>query len=630
MAGDDPNTETSIDRERVHDVRKVLWEVSSDLYVTIGPDGNYCDANPAWTSLLGYEQEQVNGMPSDHFAHPNDKEIAKEGLAATIEHGSADNIELRVMAANRTYHWIDWTAIAHHDLVFAMGRLVDEKKARQRLLAKRTKERDRLWNSLQNIYVIIGLDGHYRDTNPAWEAQLDYPDGIAVGRPFDDLIHPDDREAVLAQFARVVEGERLDDYTVRMLHADGTYRRHLCTVFRDGDVVLATARDVTDEYEKAEVLKQTEAALRQAQKLDSIGQLTGGIAHDFNNLLMAINSSLTILDQRLPTEAPLRKYVANAREAADRGASLTQRMLAFARKQDLRVMPVDVDDLLANITPLLQRSLGPEITLLVESGGAHPYALVDANQLEMAILNLCVNARDAMDGHGTVAIKVRCSDCPDLPDGTYLHIDVIDSGCGMNAETLDLAKDPFFTTKGVGKGTGLGLSMVHGLAKQLGGQFTLNSQKGEGTVATIILPVANSDDVANEMKFDMQNTTDTPPATTTKTILAVDDDALVLMGTAGMLEDMGHIVLEAASGAEALATLVDHPEVDCVVTDQAMPNMRGVELAKRIRETRPNLPVILATGYADMPDDASEFIVARLEKPFTSRMLERTIEDALA
>jgi signal transduction histidine kinase/FixJ family two-component response regulator len=371
--------------------------------------------------------------------------------------------------------------------------------------------------------------------------------------------------------------------------------------------------------------------LRQAQKMESIGQLTGGVAHDFNNLLMAIRSSLELLERRLPDgDRRAQDFLANAIKATERGASLTQRMLAFARKQELDARPVDVGALVTGMRDLLERSLGPQIAITVTIADGVADAMIDANQLEMAVLNLAVNARDAMEGTGKLdfAIDQVGADCAaGLADGDYVRLRITDNGPGMDAETRERAMEPFFTTKGVGRGTGLGLSMVHGLAVQSGGTFELHSAPGEGTTAEIYLPVAQS-----------QPKADTPaePAPRARaldrslTVLAVDDDALVLLGTAGLLEDFGHRVLEAHSGAQALDLIDAHPEIDLVITDQAMPNMTGVELASEISRRRPGLPIVLASGYAEMPSGAPPEIVARLEKPFSDAALSEALFNVLA
>ena len=370
--------------------------------------------------------------------------------------------------------------------------------------------------------------------------------------------------------------------------------------------------------------RESEAAqeqLRQAQKMEAIGQLTGGVAHDFNNLLMAIRASLELLQRRMPSEDErAQDFLHNAIKATERGAGLTQRMLAFARRQDLDPKAVDAAALLRGMRDLLERSLGPQIEIELTVAESLPQAMIDGNQLEMAILNLAVNARDAMDGAGRLEIAIDEHEAGDTR--RYVRIRVRDDGPGMDADTLARAMDPFFTTKGVGRGTGLGLSMVHGLAVQSGGSFELRSSPGSGTTAEILVPVAQT---AHAPVAPAKAQARVRELDRILTILAVDDDALVLLGTAGLLEDLGHSVLEAYSGEQALELLDAHPEIDLVITDQAMPNMTGIELAAEIARRRPGLPIVLASGYAEMPAGAARDIVAQLEKPFS----EATLSEAL-
>jgi PAS domain S-box-containing protein len=391
------------------------------------------------------------------------------------------------------------------------------------------------------------------------------------------------------------------------------------------------AETLESRVEKEVAFRQlAEEALRQSQKMEAVGQLTGGIAHDFNNLLMAIMSSLALLQKRIPADPAIDRLIDNAMQGANRGAALTQRMLAFARRQDLSAERVDVPGLVEGIRDLVERTIGPAWSLDLALPEALPAVLADANQLEMAILNLAVNARDAMPGGGSIRITAthrRPGDAqPEgLTAGSYIALSVIDTGEGMDADTLAKATEPFFTTKGVGKGTGLGLSMIHGLANQLGGSFTLRSTLGLGTDATLWLPVAPSVGgdapplpVTNEVQQNPRQLK----------ILTVDDDVLILMNTVALLEDLGHEVLEAGSGEMAAELLHHHPDIDLLITDQAMPRMTGMQLADLAIDLRSDLPIILASGYADVPPGAPRRIV-KLGKPFTQAMLEDAVLKAV-
>ena len=372
------------------------------------------------------------------------------------------------------------------------------------------------------------------------------------------------------------------------------------------------------------------AQLFEAQKIDTIGQLTGGVAHDFNNLLMAIMGSLQVLRRRFPMEEAAGRLVDNAMKGAERGAALTQRLLAFARRQELRPTAVELGELVAGMSDLLARAVGPGVRLTQLLAPGLPPILIDANQLELALLNVAVNARDAMPDGGelTVAAERAVLDEDEraklrLTAGDYVRLSVTDTGHGMDEETLSRAVEPFFTTKGVGKGTGLGLSMVQGLAAQSGGAMRLTSVQGKGVRVDLWLPQATSEVRRAEPRTERAAAM---VAAQARTVLVVDDDPLVAAGAAAMLEDLGHTVIQASSGREALSMIQSGRQIDLVLTDHAMPEMTGVELARRLRQLRPDLPLVLATGYADLPSNATaELGLPRLAKPFDQDELSSAV-----
>ncbi len=384
-------------------------------------------------------------------------------------------------------------------------------------------------------------------------------------------------------------------------------------------------------------IEERERALVQlfeAQKTDTIGQLTGGVAHDFNNLLMAILSSLRLLRKRMASDSRAQGLLDNAIQGAERGAALTQRLLSFARRQELRPQVVDLGQLIGGIEDLLRRALGPGITILNEIPDGLAPVNVDPDQLELALFNLAVNARDAMPSGGTLIISggrrglATEHGAPRLAPGAYVLISVTDTGAGMDEATLRRATEPFFTTKGVGKGAGLGLSMVDGLAAQSGGALQLNSRAGHGATVTLWLPEA----IATAAAAPEHPAAAQPPieALPGRTILLVDDDPLVCTGTAAMLEDLGHAVVEASSAGQALAIMDSGRRVDVIITDYAMPGMSGLELARRLMQTFPHLPVILASGYADFADGEAQAAFSRLTKPFAQEDLEAALFGALS
>lgn len=379
----------------------------------------------------------------------------------------------------------------------------------------------------------------------------------------------------------------------------------------------------------AEIAQREEAEkkLRHSQKMELIGQLTGGVAHDFNNLLMAVIGNLDLIRKRLPSDVRLDRLIDGAMQGAQRGAALTQRLLAFARRQDLQVEPTNIVALLRGMNDLIERSIGRQIELVVAVPAGLPPVLVDPVQVELAILNLVVNARDAMPNGGALTVEANeatLGDTPEASRASYVRVAVTDTGCGMDEETLQKATEPFFSTKELGKGTGLGLSMVHGLARQLDGALRLSSEMGIGTRAELWLPTTT-------MPIVKPNAQSESPAERAHAmnVLVVDDDALISMSTAMMVEDLGHTVVEVNSALQALDMLRNGKKIDLLITDFSMPKMNGAQLAAAAKELRPGLPVLLATGYADLPQGSgSEF--PRLAKPFQQEQLAAAIANVMA
>ncbi|TCR92015.1 PAS domain S-box-containing protein [Rhizobium sp. BK376] len=377
--------------------------------------------------------------------------------------------------------------------------------------------------------------------------------------------------------------------------------------------------------------ERAEEQLRQAQKMEAIGQLTGGVAHDFNNLLMAVLSNLELLRKYVGDDNKATRLIEGALQGARRGASLTQRLLAFARRQDLHVAPVDLCALVRGMEDFLKRSVGSTILIEMAVPDHLPPVSADANQVELALLNLAVNARDAMPDGGAIRIELKeaeqHSTTEELAAGHYVVLSVADQGHGMSKETLQKAIEPFFSTKELGKGTGLGLSMIHGLALQLNGDLKLESTVGKGTTAELWIPVSTTAVTEAEQR-------ETAPSSRRETsgpkrILLVDDDLLIAMSSADMLVDLGHEVVEAHSGQEALEYLGSEMDFDLMITDYSMPGMTGGELAKAAREIAPHLPVLIASGYAELPPGV-DLDVSRLAKPYTQEQLAVEIGKVVA
>ena len=483
-------------------------------------------------------------------------------------------------------------------------------------------------------YAIYMLDatGHIASWNPGAQRFKGYTADEILGEHFSRFYTAEDRAVDLPNRAlRTAATEGRFENEGWRVRKDGTrfWAHVIIDPIRDHDGGIIgyakVTRDLTERREAAQALAQTKEELLQSQKMEAIGRLTGGVAHDFNNLLMAITGSLELLRKRVPEDPKLIRLIENAMQGAQRGASLTQRMLAFARRQELRPDLVDIGVLISNMTDLISRSLGPTIEIETHTMGPLHRVLIDANQLELAILNLAVNAKDAMPNGGRLVVTARDEVVKTrqgaLAPGHYVALSFSDNGTGMDEDTLAHATEPFFTTKGVGKGTGLGLAMVRGLTEQSGGTVTLESQFGAGTTVTLWLPRSHDDAVEAPPAPDSE--TAEPSASRPLKILVVDDDFLVAMNTSAMLEDLGHEVIEVHSGPLALEELKTDG-FDLMITDQAMPQMTGIQLIGAARETHPSLPVILATGYAELPPGADPSI-PRLAKPFFQADLEKVL-----
>jgi PAS domain S-box-containing protein len=479
-------------------------------------------------------------------------------------------------------------------------------------VAERTAERDRIWQLIPDLLMVGALDGRLLAVNPAWTDVLGFDEVTLLSRPFWELIHPESIGASGDAVREMQEG-RVARHQNRVRTADGGYRWFDWVSTPVGENFYAVARDITAEREREAELEAAQEQLRQSQKMEAMGQLTGGVAHDFNNLLTPIVGSLDMLQRRGLGNEREQRLISGAMQSAERAKTLVQRLLAFARRQPLQAVAVDLKALVNGMAGLIGSTLGPKIDIRVELADDLPPAKADPNQLEMAILNLGVNARDAMPNGGTLTIvgareSVNIGNKAGLKQGHYVRLSVSDTGVGMDQATMARAVEPFFSTKGVGKGTGLGLSMVHGLAAQLGGAVTIASNLGEGTTIDLWLPLGAgplvSDDAAPVRPAELLR----------GQALLVDDEELVRMSTADMLNDLGYEVIEASSAEEALALLSSGTRADVLVTDHLMPGMSGADLAREVRKIKPGLPILIVSGYAEADGIAPD--LPRLTKPF--------------
>ncbi|MGN6570658.1 MAG: PAS domain S-box protein [Pseudolabrys sp.] len=613
---------------------RLLIEAVTDYAIyMLDPGGIVTSWNPGAQRFKGYAPHEIIGQHFSRFYTDEDRAtgLPARALETARNEGKFEHEGWRVRKDGTRF----WAYVVIDPIRTPAGEIVGfakitrdltERRAAEEAL-RRSQEQFRLLVQGVTDYAIYMLDKDGRVTN--WNLGAQRIKGYApheiIGRHFSAFYTEEDRAAGMPQhaLATALKDGRFEKEGWRV-RKDGTrfFAHVIIDAIRgdDGELLgyAKITRDITERREAQQKLDEAREALLQAQKMEAIGQLTGGIAHDFNNLLMAVLGSLELVRKRVPDDPKILRLLDNATQGAERGAALTRRMLAFARRQELKQEAVDIPNLVRGMTDLLQRSIGPTVTIETRFPLALPAVWADANQLEMALLNLAVNARDAMPEGGLIIISAHEEASHDAAGG-FVRVCVSDTGVGMDEATLQRAAEPFFTTKEPGKGTGLGLSMVHGLAQQSGGRFVLKSRKGEGSDAELWLPMAQPS-IEPEAHDEPVARIDTPASRVMLKVLAVDDDSLVLTNTAAMLEDLGHTCLRAASAAQALDILRRGAAVDLVITDQVMPRMTGVQLAQAIARDWPKLPVLIATGYAEM-EPGSGAGLPRLSKPFTQAEL---------
>src|SRR5476649_2386088 len=617
---------------------------------TARPDGLLNWFNPRVYEYAGSGPGELDGEKWGQIVHPEDVPGAVAAWTKAIGSGEAYEVEFRLRRADGAYRWylaravpardeqgniIRWigTNTDVHDQKLIAGELAELNATLAQRVEEKTRERDRIWNVSQDLLVVAYRSGVWRTVNPAWIRTLGWSEAELLGRTSEWLEHPDDGGLTRAQVNNLIRGDLTVRFESRFRHKDGSYRWLSWTGVPDQDRIYAVARDVTAEKAAAERLKATEEALLQSQKMEAVGQLTGGIAHDFNNLLTGIVGSLDLLQTRLNQGRTdnFARYINAAMTSANRAAALTHRLLAFARRQPLIPKGVEVNQLVVSLEDLLRRTMGETIDLQISVKDDLWFTLCDPNQLESALLNLAINARDAMPDGGKLTISTKnarldgvTADTPALLPGDYICIDVTDTGTGMSAEVAGRAFDPFFTTKPIGQGTGLGLSMIYGFTRQSNGHATIESRLGQGTSVKLYLP-RHHGDVAAEQASAVKAA---EHAATGETVLVVEDEPVVRAVILEMLEEQGYRTLEAVDGPSGLRILRANARIDLLVTDVGLPGMNGRQLADQARESRPGLKILFITGYAESVAIADGFLQPGMEmitKPFDLGNLSRRV-----
>ena len=613
--------------------------------------------SPRWHAYSGLEPGRAAGDGWAESVHPDDRDRARAAWGAAVASGELYEAEFRLRAVDGSYRW--WlaralpTRNAHGAITLWAGVCTDietivaarEALARSReeleaQVAERTADRNRMWQLSTEIMLVARFDGTICAVNRAWSTLLGWTEQELLSRNFMGLVHPDDIAATEAVRDELATGATIRHFEKRCRHRDGSYRWLSWTGVPDARFIHAVGRDITADKEQAEALANAEAALRQSQKMEAVGQLTGGIAHDFNNLLTGITGSLELLHTRMGQGrlGDLERYVAAAQGACKRAAALTHRLLAFSRQQTLEPKPTDLNRLAAGMEELIRRTVGPEIEIELRQAPGLWTTLVDPNQLENALLNLCINARDAMPDGGRLTIETgnavlddAASRARELPRGDYVSLHVHDTGSGMAPSVIARAFDPFFTTKPIGKGTGLGLSMIYGFARQSGGEIRINSAIGRGTTMSLLLPRHDGAAHAEESPIPHREVLQVEHG---ETVLVVDDEPTVRMLVGEVLEDLGYGAHEAADGATGLDILRSDARVDLLITDIGLPGgLNGRQLADSGRALRAGLKVLFITGYdqnAAHASDTPQAGTAVLTKPFTLDTLADRIRDLLA
>jgi len=627
------------------------WDVANDRVV----------ADERFARLYGVDPEKARkGAPvAEFFAaiHPDDLARVHERIGEAIRTSGPFNEEYRVIQQDGSVRWVvaegrcerstNGTPLrfpgASFDITerkMVQQQLVELNAQLERKVIERSRELGLTWQVSPYLLGALNSNGYFETSNPAWQVVLGWSEQEVASMSIFELLHPDDVERTRAGFELTQQGQPAIRFPNRYRRKDGSYRWISWVGVPEGGMVYCSGRDITDEVNQAEALKRAEQALRQAQKMEAVGQLTGGLAHDFNNLLAGISGSLEVIEKSiaLGRTENIARFLATAKGGVTRAAAVTHRLLAFSRLQTLEPKPTNINRLVAGMEELIRHTVGPAIRVEVVGAGGLWSTLVDPNQLENALLNLCLNARDAMPDGGTLTVETanRWLDDGsaaerDLAPGQYVSLSVTDSGVVMDADTIAKAFDPFFTTKPLGAGTCLGLSMTYGFARQSGGQTRIYSEVGRGTTVNLYLPRHRAE---AEVEMPAIPRADSDQSADGQVVLVIDDEPSVRMLVAEVLGQAGYGMIEASDGPSGLRALQAAPRIDLLVTDVGLPGgMNGRQVADAARSVRPGLKVLFITGYAENAVVGNGYLesgTAVLTKPFAMDSLARKIREMLA
>ncbi|NSY14815.1 PAS domain S-box protein [Agrobacterium vitis] len=619
---------------------------------TASPDGQLDWFNDRVYEYAGRAPGELDGEAWVSMVHVDDVAATAQAWKHALDTGETYQAEFRLRHKSGAFRWhivravpiesdegsiLRWigTNTEIEELRATREKLQALNQTLEQRVAERTADRDRMWRLSTDVMLVASFDAAITALNPAWKTVLGWDEDDLIGRSFMDFVHPDDRQTTLDEVGKLAQGVTTFSFENRYQCKDKSYRTISWTAVPDESFIHAVGRDVTEEREAAAALRQSELALQQAQKMEAIGNLTGGVAHDFNNLLQVVAGNLQLLSKDVVGNEKAERRITNALAGVNRGSKLASQLLAFGRRQALDPKVVSVGRLIRGMDEMLRRTIGEGVEIETIVSGGLWNSLIDPMQVENALLNLAINARDAMEGFGKLTIEVgnayiddtyaRLHD--DVQPGQYVALSVTDTGSGMSPELMTKVFEPFFSTKPEGKGTGLGLSMVYGFVKQTGGHVKIYSELGHGTTVKMYLPRAMQQEDVEVERIDG------PVEGGSETILVAEDDEGVRATVVELLQELGYRVLKAPDAASALSIIESGMNIDLLFTDVVMPGqLKSSELARKAKERVPNIGILFTSGYTEnsiVHGGRLDPGVQLLSKPYSREQLARKIRHVL-